>query len=69
MLSYIPPISFGVRYERLKKINTPIYNEYTTHNFKSYNQMLLLKVSFRFERGESKSVESRTGSRYNERER
>ena len=62
------PIAFGMRYDRIKNIDTPLYKENTTQNFESYNQMLLLKVSFRFERGGSKSVES-TSNRYDERER
>jgi len=69
MLSYIPPIEFGVRYDRLKEIDTPLYKEKTILNLESYNQMLLLKVSFRLDRGGSKPAENRTDNRVNERER
>ena len=70
MLSYIPPLAFGIRYDRMKKIDTPLYKENTTQNLNMYNQMLLLKVSFRFERGGgSTPTESRTGNRYDARER
>jgi hypothetical protein len=51
MMSYIPPVSFGVRRERTKEMNTPLYREKTTLDLNSYNQMLLLKVSVRFEGG------------------
>ena len=68
MLSYIPPISFGIRYDRTKKMDTPLYKENTTVNLKSYNQMLLLKVSFRFDHGSIKPAESRTNRSNNERE-
>jgi hypothetical protein len=51
MLSYIPPVALGVRYDRVKEMDTPLYGEKTTLLLDSYNQMLLLKISVRFERG------------------
>ncbi|MDR0748723.1 MAG: outer membrane beta-barrel protein [Tannerellaceae bacterium] len=51
MLSYIPPVAFGVRYNRVKEMDTPLYGEKTILRLDSYNQMLLLKISIRFERG------------------
>ena len=68
MLSYIPPIAFGVRYNRTKEMDTPLYKEKTTMNLESINQMLLLKISLRFERGSAKPTESRTNRRVIERE-
>jgi hypothetical protein len=50
-LSYIPPVASGVRYDRMKEMNTPLYGEKTTLRLDSYNQMLLLKISIRLERG------------------
>jgi hypothetical protein len=40
----------------VKEIDTPLYGERTTLHLDSYNQMLLLKVSVRFERGGVKSA-------------
>jgi hypothetical protein len=54
MLSYIPPVAFGVCYDRVKEMDTPLYDEKTTLRLDSYNQMLLLKISVRFERGGAK---------------
>ena len=68
-LSYIPPIAFGVRYDGVKEVNTPLYKEKSTLNLESYNQMLLLKISVRFERGSIKPTESRTDKRIGEREK
>jgi len=68
-MSYIPPIAFGVRYNQIKTVDTPLYKETTTLNLQSYNQMLLLKISFRLERGSSKRTETDTYNRNNERER
>ena len=68
MLSYIPPVTFGVRYDRKKEMDVPLYKEKTVMDLKSYNQMLLLKISLRFERGSIKPTESRTNKRAVERE-
>jgi hypothetical protein len=51
MLSYIPPVASGVRYDRVKEMDTPLYGEKTILRLDSYSQMLLLKISVRFERG------------------
>lgn len=56
MLSYIPPIKFGVRIDRIKHMDTPLYKERTTTDLSSYNQTLLLKVSLRFEQGRRKGL-------------
>ena len=67
-LSYIPPLAWGVRYNSVKEIETPLYKEHTTTHLASYNQMLLLKISFRFDSGSAKPAESRTAIQMNERE-
>ena len=69
MLSYIPPIPFGVRYDRTKEMDTSLYKEKSVMNLSSYNQMLLLKISFRFNRGSIKPAESRTIRNAEEREK
>jgi hypothetical protein len=58
-LSYIPPISFGIRYEQTKAIKTSVYQEKTIMDMASQKQMLLLKVNIRFECGKAKPVEKR----------
>jgi len=59
LLSYIPPVRLGVRYDRVKEMNTPFYKEKTVKNLESHNQMLLLKVGFRFDSGKEKNAERR----------
>lgn len=51
MASYIPPVTFGVRHDRTKETDTPLYAEKTTLDLRPYSQMLFLKISFRFEGG------------------
>lgn len=70
MISYIPPIAFGVRYSRTKAIDMPLYREKTTLDLSSYSQMLLMKVNVRFEGGGIKPpVGKRTVIRNDEREK
>jgi hypothetical protein len=68
-MSYIPPIAFGVRYNRTKEMDTSLYKEKTVTNLESYNQMLLLKISLRLDRGSVKPTESRTNKNPAEREK
>jgi hypothetical protein len=68
-MSYIPPLALGVRYNQQKEMNTPIYQERTSQNLASYNQMLLLKVSIRLERGSGKGADSHIEKSGNDRER
>ena len=69
-LSYIPPVAFGVRYDRMNEIDAPLlYKEKTAMHLKSYNQMLLLKINVRLERGSAKPAESRTDRKSDMRER
>ena len=69
MLSYIPPVSLGVRYNRTRILETSFYEEKTNHNLESYNNMLLLKVGIRFDRGNSKTVGRRSTIKKDEREK
>ncbi|MBP1616896.1 MAG: hypothetical protein H6Q14_723 [Bacteroidetes bacterium] len=69
MLNYIPPISLGVQSNQLKVLNTSLYNEKTSLNLKPYNNMLLLKISFRFNHDSSKPAERRSKIMKDEREK
>ena len=68
-LTYIPPITLGVRYDRINEIDAPQYKEKTVMHLESFNQMLLLKISLRFGRGSTKPAESRADRKNIERER
>jgi hypothetical protein len=69
MLSYIPPLTFGIRYDRVKEIDTQLFGEKTTLHLDSYNQMLLLKISVRFERGGIKPAKKTSTTQNYEREK
>jgi len=69
LLSYIPPVGLGVRYNKVKEMNTTFYKEKTVQNLASYNQMLLLKVSVRIENGKGKNAGRRIENINYERER
>jgi hypothetical protein len=56
-LTYIPPFTPGVRYDRTKQMDTPLYREKTTVDMASQKQMLLLKCCIRFERGSVKRID------------
>ncbi|MDR2914921.1 MAG: outer membrane beta-barrel protein [Tannerella sp.] len=66
--SYIPPISLGVRPNQSKELDVPSYEEKTNLHLKSYENLLLLKASFRFDGGGIKPLERRSSIRKNERE-
>jgi len=68
-LSYIPPVTFGVRYDRINEIDAPQYKEKTVMHLESFNQMLLLKISLRLGHGSTKPTESRADRKNIERER
>jgi hypothetical protein len=50
-LSYIPPLSYGIRKEQLKQMDTPLYRETTRIDLGAYYNVLLLKINFRFNTG------------------
>jgi hypothetical protein len=50
-LSWIPPVSFGVRDEQIKQMDTPVYSETSRINLDACYNMLMLKVNFRFNPG------------------
>jgi hypothetical protein len=50
-LSYIPPLSYGIRKEQIKQMDTPLYSETTRIHFGAYYNMMMLKINFRFNTG------------------
>ena len=67
-LSYIPPISAGIRHNQQRMLETSLYQENTSRHLKSYNNMFLVKISLRFDQGYSKPLE-RNAVIKNEREK
>lgn len=68
-LSYIPPVSWGIRKYQSRELNTSFYKEKTNLYIKPYNNILLLKINIRLNRGNSKSVKHRNPIKKNEREK
>lgn len=68
-LNYIPPVSLGVRSEQLKVLSSSFYNERTSFNLKPYNQMLLLKIAFRFNHQSGKPTDRKSNILKDEREK
>ena len=58
--SYIPPISWGIRHEQTKEIETSDFYEKTGLNLKAYNNMLFLRIGFRFKSGKVKRMGKET---------
>jgi hypothetical protein len=56
VLSYMPPVRLGVRYDIVKEMNTSFYKEKTVQNLETYNQMLLIKAGLRLESGKMKNA-------------
>jgi hypothetical protein len=50
-LSYVPPFRLGMRDEQRKMINTDFYNERQTLNLHTYDNMLMLRISFNLHKG------------------
>ncbi|MDR1919463.1 MAG: outer membrane beta-barrel protein [Tannerellaceae bacterium] len=48
-LSYIPPLPLGVRKESVKEVHTPIYEERTVLNMNTYDHLLFIRASLRFD--------------------
>lgn len=53
-LSYILPISLGVKYDQKREIKTQYYTEKNNLDLKAYKNMLFFKVSYRFGNGRIK---------------
>lgn len=57
MLSYIPPIDWGIDYKQEKKVNSDLYKENSYASMKTYRNMLFLKIEFRINKGKRKPAE------------
>jgi len=56
-LSYIPPITWGVRKDQKKDVETPFYKEVSNLNLNTYDNMLLLRLILRFDSGKVKRTD------------
>ena len=59
-LSYIPPVSLGIRSDQRKEVRTPDYRESTNLDLRTYENMLFLRVAFRFSSGKVKQTGKET---------
>lgn len=50
-VNYILPVSFGVRWNQKKEIQTPDYRETLTQSLRPYENMLLVRLGLRFNSG------------------
>nr|WP_321522513.1 TonB-dependent receptor [uncultured Macellibacteroides sp.] len=67
MITYFPPLSWGVRDELDKEINTPFYTEKQTQSLKPYRDMLMVKFNLRFNSGNVKSLIKQSSTEKEER--
>jgi len=67
MISYFPPLDWGVRDELDKEINTPFYAEKYTQNLKPYRNMLMVRFSLRFNSGKTRSSNKQSSTEREER--
>lgn len=69
MVSYFPPINWGVRGELDKEIKTPFYSEKYTQSLKPYRNMLMVRFSLRFNSGKTQRSNKQSSTEREERER
>ena len=55
MVSYFPPIHWGVRNELKKEIQTPFYTEKLSQSLMPYRNLLMVSCSIRFNSGKTRS--------------
>jgi hypothetical protein len=67
-LSWIPPLSFGIRDGQTKRMDTPLYRETSRINLAVFHNLLLLKVNFRFNTGARPSGRSADSAAKGERQ-
>ena len=60
MLSYSPPLSWGIRDEQKKEINSSFYTECQSLSLKPYQNMLLVRFNLRFNNGKTQGVNKRS---------
>jgi hypothetical protein len=58
-ISYFLPVSFGIRPYQRSEIITPFYKEEEYFDLKSYRNMLFIRMSIRFNKGEIKKTPSK----------
>jgi hypothetical protein len=56
-ISYLPPVSWGIRYNQWKEVDTSLYKEKTCLNLEPYNHMFFVRINFRFDRESIKPSE------------
>lgn len=67
MISYFPPIRWGVRDELTKEIKTPFYTENYTQSLSPYRNMLMVRLSLRFHSGKIRSSSKQSATEREER--
>lgn len=67
MISYFPPLEWGVRDKSDKVINTQFYTERYTQSFKPYRNMLMVKYSLRFNSGSPRKLDKESSVENEER--
>lgn len=53
-LNYVPPIHWGIRQNQESAIHTPFFNSRQTLNLNTYDNLLLFRIEWRFNKGRSK---------------
>lgn len=69
MLTYIPPISWGIKNHQITEIETPDYRERRDINNGTYKNMIFLRVALRFNSGKVKKTGRETNIEREEREK
>lgn len=67
MVTYFPPLRWGVRSELKKEIKTPFYNESYSQSLSPYRNMLMVRVGLRFNSGKTRSVNKQSSVEREER--
>ncbi len=53
-LNYVPPIHLGIRTSQKSCINTSFLNQWQSQNLRTYDNLLMLRIEWRFNKGRSK---------------
>lgn len=67
MISYFPPITWGIRDNLRKEIETPFYSEKYVQNLKPFRNMLMVRFSLRFNSGHIKKNNKQSSTEREER--
>jgi len=59
-IDYILPLSFGVRWDQKKEIETPEFKESVSQSLRTYKNMLLVRLGIRFNSGKVKQTERKS---------